>query len=175
MGAAVLVGSMPIASSAADPDTMPPQPGDQLVRATGADKTTPLTPGDLEAGGRPIQAWPLDPATGTVRRGTLYNMLMVTRWDPAEIGEAGAERHAEGVVAFTVICTHSACEVVDWVPDQRLVECPCHFSRYDLRNNGAVVQGPSRRKLPSLALAIKDGKITVARPFDGRVGGDVEA
>ena len=160
---------------AQDLTTMPPQPGDLLVRARGADKTTPLVPADLELRGRPIQVWPADPATGVPRNGTLYNLIMVSRWDPGEIGTAAQERHADGIVAQTVICTHSACEVVDWVDDLKLVECPCHFSRYDPRNNGAVVQGPSHRKLPALALAIKDGKIVVDRPFDGRVGGDVEA
>jgi ubiquinol-cytochrome c reductase iron-sulfur subunit/rieske iron-sulfur protein len=157
-----------------DPATMPPQPGDYFVHATSGD-TTPLTPESIELDARPIRAWPVDPATGTVRDGTLYNLVMLSRWDPGELGPDGQANAAEGVVCQTVICTHASCDIGEWVEDLKIVECGCHFSRFDPKRNGAVVQGPATRKLPALALAMADGKFVVKAPFDGRVGGDVEA
>ena len=151
---------------------MPPQPGDYFVHATGEDKS-PLVPASLELGGRPIQAWPVDPATDMVRDGTLYNLVMLSRWEMAELGAEAQAYSAEGVVCTTVICTHASCEVSDWVEDARVCECPCHFSRFDPRFNGAVTQGPAFRKLPALQLALADGRVVVKAPFDGRVGGDV--
>jgi len=156
-----------------DPATMPPQPGDYLVRASGDDRTTPLTPEDLEVGARPIPAWPAAADSQTVRSGTLFNMLTLSRWDPAALGPAAEGFAADGVVALSIICTHASCEVTDWAEDVQVLECPCHLSRFDPRNNGAVVQGPATRKLPALALAVDNGRIVVAQPFDSRVGGDV--
>jgi ubiquinol-cytochrome c reductase iron-sulfur subunit/rieske iron-sulfur protein len=153
---------------------MPPQPGDFFVHATGEDKT-PLTPDMIELGGRPIRAWPADPATGTPRDGTLYNLVMLSRWEPDQLGPEAQANAAEGVVCQTVICTHASCDITDWVEDAQVVECGCHFSRFDPKFNGAVVQGPATRKLPALALAMADGRVVVKAPFDGRVGGDVEA
>ena len=153
---------------------MPPQPGDLLVRASGDDRTTPLTVADLEVGAAPLQAWPADPVTGAARDRTLFNLLLLSRWDLAQMTADAQANAAEGVIATTIICTHSACEVSDFVSEFSIMECPCHQSRFDLRANGAVVQGPATRKLPALGLAMEDGKLVVARAFDGRVGGDAE-
>jgi rieske iron-sulfur protein len=150
----------------------PPQPGDYLVRASGDDQTTPLTPEDIVPNAHPIQAWPADAASETVRSGSLLNLLVLSRWDPAVLSPEGQAYAAEGVVAQTAICTHAACEVTDWVAESFIMECPCHLSRFDPRQNGAVMQGPATRKLPALALKMEDGRIVVSAPFDGRVGGD---
>ena len=158
---------------AQDAASMPPQPGDLLVRASG-DNLAPLTPADLEIAAAPIQVWPADPATGAPRSGSLFNLLQVSRWDPATLAPEAQAKAAEGVVAQTIICTHAACEVTDWVPEFFVIECPCHQSRFDPRNNGAVVQGPATRRLPALGLGLDNGRIVVVEPFDGRVGGDVE-
>jgi rieske iron-sulfur protein len=162
----------PVRAFAQDAATMPPQPGDYLVRATG-DDIAPLTPADIETGARAIQVWPAAADGEIVRDGTLFNLLIVSRWDPAMLGAEAQGYAAEGVVAQSVICTHSACEVTDWAEDLQVLECPCHLSRFDPRFNGAVVQGPATRRLPALALAMEGERIVVARPFDSRVGGDV--
>lgn len=176
----VIGGLAGIAGSAAlpafgqdDVAAAPPQPGDYFVFASGDDQSTPLTPESIVPNAAPVQVWPVDPATQTVRNGTLFNLVLLTRWDPAVLSPEGQDYAAEGVVAQTAICTHAACEVTDWVPESFHMECPCHLSRFDPRQNGAVIQGPATRKLPALALAMQDGRIVVREPFDGRVGGDV--
>jgi ubiquinol-cytochrome c reductase iron-sulfur subunit/rieske iron-sulfur protein len=173
-GMAAAAALPPVSAFGQDAATAPPQPGDYLVRATGDDQTTPLKPADIVVNAQPIQAWPADTATQTVRNGTLFNLLLVSRWDPANLSPEAQARAGEGVVAQTAICTHAACEVTDWAAEFWLMECPCHLSRFDPRNNGAVVQAPATRKLPALGLAVEGEKIVVSQPFDGRVGGDTE-
>jgi ubiquinol-cytochrome c reductase iron-sulfur subunit/rieske iron-sulfur protein len=154
-----------------DPGSMPPQVGDYLVLTS--DQPTPLTADILALGGRPTRAWAADPATMTPRDGSFLNLIMVSRWSPDELAPEAAEYAAEGVVAVTAVCTHQACDVSDWVEDVKLMECPCHFSRFDPRAIGAVVEGPATRRLPALKLAVEDDRIVIAAAFDSRVGGDV--
>jgi len=154
-----------------DAASAPPQPGDYLVRASGDDQTTPLTPDDIVPNSAPVQAWPADSATQTVRSDNWQNLLVLTRWDPAVLSPEGQQYAAGGVVAQSAICTHEGCEVTSWVAENFLMECPCHLSRFDPRQNGAVMQGPANRKLPALALKLDGDKIVVASGFDGRVGG----
>ena len=172
IAAAAVAGLAPRAwAQGGDPTTMPPQIGDLLVLSAD-DSDTPLTPDALAMDGQPVRAWPVDPATMTRRDGTLYNLLMVSRWQPDQLSDDAKPNAADGVVALTAVCTHSACDVSEWVPDLQLMECPCHFSRFDPKANGAVVQGPAFRKLPAIGLAVADGKVVIATAFDSKVGGD---
>jgi|UPI000689B509 ubiquinol-cytochrome c reductase iron-sulfur subunit/rieske iron-sulfur protein len=173
LAGSVALGIATRGALAQDAKSMPPQVGDLLVRASG-DNTAPLTPADIEVGAAPIQAWPADPATGAARDGSFFNLLLVTRWDPAEMGPAAQALAAEGVLANTLICPHAACEVTDWNTETRIAQCPCHFSAFDLRNGGALVNGPATRKLPSLGLTLAEGKVAIASGWDSRVGGDAE-
>lgn len=156
-----------------DPASMPPQIGDVLVRTRGEDKTTPLTANDIEVAAAPIEAWAMDPASGTVRNGSNFHRLLVSRWAPGDISEEAQAFAAEGVIAHTIICTHAACEVTDWVADEQVLECPCHFSRFSPKDGAEVVSGPARRHLPMLTLEIaEDDSLTVAAQFDSQLGGD---
>jgi rieske iron-sulfur protein len=76
----------------------------------------------------------------------------------------------EGVVAYSAVCTHTGCDVINWHPDSELLECPCHYSTYDPRQGAKIVSGPSPRRLPALPLKIVDGRLVVAKPFTGRAG-----
>jgi ubiquinol-cytochrome c reductase iron-sulfur subunit/rieske iron-sulfur protein len=173
MAAVAAAGLTGGSASAQEAKTMAPQVGDILVRASGKDMT-PLKPDDIVLDARPINAWPADPATGLPRDGTLFNLLLLSRWNPAEMTADAQANAVDGVIANTVICTHAGCEITDWVEDQKILECPCHLSRFNLRQNGAVAQGPAARKLPALGLALSGANIVVAKTFDGRLGGDAE-
>jgi ubiquinol-cytochrome c reductase iron-sulfur subunit/rieske iron-sulfur protein len=153
------------------PASRPPQPGDFLVRAKGNPK--PLTVEDLKVGAGPVECWALEPSSGTVRKGIATNRLLVFRFNPQDLDQETAAGAANGVLAMTNICTHAGCEVTEWVSEQQLLECPCHFSRFDPRRKGAVAQGPATRDLPTLGLSLADGKLTVAKSFVSKVGGDV--
>ena len=139
-----------------DPAAARPKPGDLLVRDGDADRT-PLTPADIVDNAKPIVAWALDPAAGIVRSGSRFNRL--------EIGRLG-----DAVFAFTMICPHDGCDVTDWLADEHLLSCPCHYSKFDPKDGGRVKDGPAPRALPQLPITVTDGKLVVSAPFTSKVG-----
>jgi rieske iron-sulfur protein len=154
------------------PASARPKEGDWLVKA---DDTTgrPLTPDDIadaSLGGSPTTAWAMDPTDNTVRSGTRLNGLIVLRFDTARLSAETLLRSAGGIVAYTSICTHNGCDVSDWIADEQMLSCPCHFSKFDPRDGAKVVDGPASRGLPALPLKLADGKLSVAGPFTARVG-----
>jgi Rieske Fe-S protein len=152
-----------------DPASIRPREGDLLVRVDDA-SLTPLAPDDIPTDARQVQAWAMDAADRTVRSGSRLNRLLLVRIATDGASADTRDRAANGVVAYTAICPHTGCDVVDWLPDERLLYCPCHFSKFDPRDGAKVVDGPAPRPLPALPLAVKDGKLVVARPFTARVG-----
>jgi rieske iron-sulfur protein len=152
-----------------NPATIRPREGDLFVRDEDS-SASPLTPDDIPLGGPQIMAWPMDPATKTLRSGTRFNRVMLVRLDAAQLTDETRSRAADSVVAYTAICTHSGCEVVDWTSDAQQLVCACHNSRFDPRDGGKVVDGPAPRRLPALPLKIVEGKLVVAKPFTARIG-----
>jgi Rieske Fe-S protein len=146
-----------------------PKEGDLLVRL-GDVTRTPLTPDDIPRGAIQTMAWALDPAEKVVRSGSRLNQLLLLRLDPEKLAPETRSRAAEGVVAYTAICTHNGCDIDDWLADQQQLSCSCHSSTFDPKDAGKVVDGPAPRMLPALPLKVVDGKLVVARPFTARVG-----
>ena len=138
---------------------MRPKPGDLLVR-DGDEARTPLTPADIVADAKPTVAWAMDPGGGIVRNASRFNKLVVVRVGTGD----------EAVFANTIICTHDGCEVTEWLGDEHMLSCPCHYSKFDPKDGGRVKDGPAPRALPQLPLAVVDGKLVVEKPFTSRVG-----
>ena len=111
----------------------------------------------------------MDPADRTVRSGSRLNQIVVVRVDPETLSAETRARSADGIVAYSSICTHTGCDVDDWEPAARLLACQCHFSQFDPRDGAKVVDGPAPRPLPALPLKIVDGKLTVAGPFTAAI------
>jgi Rieske Fe-S protein len=153
---------------------MRPQKGDLLVLSEGEQAGAVIKPSDLKPGGPPVQAWPKDPKTSVVRKGSRLNEIVVVRLDPKELDDDTRSRSADGIVAYSVICTHAGCPVSEWVKaeegDKHVFKCPCHNSEYDPRESAQVVFGPAPRRLAALPLEIADGSLTVAAAFVGKVG-----
>jgi Rieske Fe-S protein len=139
-----------------DPAAVRPKPGDLLVRDGDNDKK-PLTAADIAADAKPTLAWAMDPDTKTVRSGSRFNRVVIGRL-------------ADDVFAFTAICTHDGCDVTDWLSDEHVLSCPCHYSKFDPKDGGRVKDGPAPRALPQLPLKVVDGQLVVAAPFTSRVG-----
>jgi rieske iron-sulfur protein len=152
-----------------DPASMQPREGDLLVKAD-TSSLQPLTPIDIPLNAAPTSAWAMDPADQVVRRGSRLNALLLLRFPPARLTARSQSRAADGVVAYTAICTHSGCEVSDWIGDDERLSCPCHDSLFDPKVEGKVIDGPAPRMLPALPLKLVDGKLVVAGPFTSRVG-----
>jgi rieske iron-sulfur protein len=152
-----------------DAAALRPKEGDLLIKEGDAAKT-PLTPDDLAIGVTQTMAWAMDPIDRTVRSGSRLNRVLLIRLDAAKLDPETRSRAAEGVVAYTAICTHTGCEVVEWLADEGLLHCPCHYSKFNPGDGARVVDGPAPRPLPALPLALVDGRLVVARPFISRVG-----
>ncbi|MFL5921437.1 MAG: ubiquinol-cytochrome c reductase iron-sulfur subunit [Gaiellaceae bacterium] len=85
---------------------------------------------------------------------------------------------ADGIVAFSRICTHAGCAIALYRtplfrpndPKPALV-CPCHYSTFDPADGGTVIYGPAGRKLPMLPIAVgSDGILRAKGNFDSPVG-----
>jgi Rieske Fe-S protein len=149
--------------------TVRPEEGDLLVKS-GDPSNTPLTPRDIQVGAAQTMAWAIEPINRIVRSGSRLNQILLLRLDPEKLTAVTRSRAADGVVAYTVICTHTGCDIDDWLADEQLLSCPCHFSTFDPKDGGRLVDGPAPRMLPALPLKIVDGKLVVAKPFTAPVG-----
>ena len=155
--------------ASAQPDSERPRVGDLLV-SSDSDTPKPLTRDDIPAGGPMVPAWPMDPAGNVVRMGSRLNKVLLVRLDPESLVGVTRERAADGVVAYSAICPHAGCEVNLWIPEKKILECVCHYSHFNPREGAVVMDGPAPRGLAALPLKIVNGKLTVAKPFTGRVG-----
>jgi rieske iron-sulfur protein len=151
-----------------------PQKGDLLVLSEGDRQGEVVTPGDVTLGGPPVHAWPQDPKSSVIRKGSRLNEIVLIKLDPGELDEETRSRSADGIVAYSLICTHTGCPVSEWVKaeegDKNVLKCPCHNSEFNPRESAQVVFGPAPRRLAALPLAIAGGSLTVAATFVGKVG-----
>ena len=160
IGAGVGLGLAPcLAAGQDDPTAVRPKPGDFLV-LDGDETRTPLTPADIVANAKPTVAWAMDPKRENRPERLAIQQARRCTNRPGD----------EAVFANTIICTHDGCDVTEWLGDEHVLSCPCHYSKFDPKDSGRVVSGPAPRALPSLPLTIADGRLVVARPFTSRVG-----
>ena len=153
-----------------DPTNLPPQPGDRLAFFAGDRDGEPIAPDDLPVGGPPVQAFPIDPASGVTRDGSVLNQVLLVRLDPEDLKGKTRSNAAEGIVAYSAICTHEACPVTAWDEKRNRLYCNCHGSAFDPADGARVVHGPARRRLPMLPVKVEEGFLVVAGEFTGRVG-----
>jgi len=160
------------AAFAASPEAEPPKQGDQLVFDTKDDrKGKPVRLDAVPTDGPLIQALPADSATGTVRSKSRFNKLVLIRLPPEKLDEETRKHAAEGVVAYSAICTHQNCAVSGWKKERSALACFCHGSYFSAVEGGKVVGGPAKRRLPILPIAIgPDGALVVAGGFTAKPG-----
>jgi len=101
--------------------------------------------------------------------GTKWTALDVTEIpaDKPVKAKAGAQtlvvvRHGTGLDALHDVCAHQGCSLADGKIVGEAIECPCHGSRYRLRD-GIVVHGPSVFDQPHFEVREAEGKIEVRR------------
>lgn len=146
-----------------------PEPGDKLAFMIGPKAGKEVKPADIEVGKPPVLAYPMDPATGKVLI-SKANLLTVVRLKPADLKPTSARNAADGIVAFSSLCTHYGCPITTLHPSQTQIVCNCHGSVFDAANRGAVTTGPATRRLAMLPVTIKDGALVVSGKFDGPLG-----
>ena len=147
-----------------------PQADDALVFAYGDRAGQVIAPADVVLGAKQLLAYPMHPGTRRVRDGTRLNQLIVVRLPPEKLTDETRARAADGIVAYSGVCTHTGCDVTDWYGDVLRFKCPCHESEFDPSDGARVVGGPAPWQLAALPLKLVDGALAVAGPFEGRVG-----
>ena len=152
------------------PTTQRPTTGDQFVFVLGDRKGHEIKVEDLPLGGPQQLAYPMDPATKVVRDGSRLNQVLLIRLDPSSLNAETQARSAEGVVAYSAICTHQGCDVSQWKADSNRLLCVCHGTEYDPADRASVTFGPAPRRLPMLPVKVDDGVVVVASPFQGKPG-----
>lgn len=129
-----------------------------------------IAPGDVPLGGPPVAAFPRDADSGQVRNKSRLNRVVLIRLPPPEIGDSTRIHSAEGILAYSAVCTHTACDISEWVAEARHLLCPCHGSEFDAKDGARVISGPAPRKLAVLPLRVSEGRLMAAGSFIGRVG-----
>jgi ubiquinol-cytochrome c reductase iron-sulfur subunit len=115
------------------------------------------------------------PEHGDVRE--LGSPIVLVRLPPGEI-EVRPGWAADGIMAYSKICTHAGCAVALYrsplhepTSDPPALICPCHYSTFDVRRGAKVTFGPAGRPLPQLPLRVgPDGVLQAAGGFSGTIG-----
>ena len=64
---------------------------------------------------------------------------------------------AQGLKAYSAVCTHFSC-IVKWDQEQQIIFCPCHDGFFEA-TTGEVISGPPPLPLETLPLSVEDGDI----------------
>lgn len=159
-----------VGAATKDPAASPPEPGDQFVFVLGDRKGEVIKVEDLPLGGPQQLAYPMAPVSAVVRDGSRLNQVVLIRFDPAQLSPEARPHSAEGVVAYSAICTHQGCDVSQWKTDTNTLLCVCHGSEYDPKDRAKVTFGPAPRRLAMLPVKVENGIVMVASPFRGKPG-----
>ena len=157
-------------SGARSPKKMRPQPGDRLVYAFGPREGKPIEPDAISLGAAPVDALPMSAEDGIVRDGSRLNRVVVMRLAAETLSEDTAGGAADGIVAYSAVCTHTGCDISDWRGETSRLVCPCHESEFEPADGARVMTGPAPKPLAMLPLEIAEGELRVARGFTRRVG-----
>ncbi len=149
-----------------------PQVGDWLVDADDAE-FKPIKATDIVLGAKQRIVVPFDTAAKKARDESRFNRLLLLKLDPASLNEKTKARSEAGggVLAYSAICTHQACDVNAWRAKEQRLLCFCHLSQFEPADGATVVSGPAPRPLPSLPLQVdSDGRLAVAGEFSAPLG-----
>lgn len=99
------------------------------------------------------------------------NIVLIVRLAPEQLGApTKPEWTAEGCVAYSAICTHLGCTVLEGLR-AGAIYCPCHAGVFDPSRGAIVVSGPPPRPLPQLPIRFNtQGELEAAGEFTEPVG-----
>lgn len=179
-GAALAVGFGSLAPEAAmasddeddEDEDMEAQVGDRFQLIKGKFKNELLRADMLELNDKPVECFPLDPVSETLRRKNRLNRSLVLRLDPAEMDDDVRAMSADGLLLYSAICTHKGCTIKSWKEEERRLRCHCHLSEFAALTGGDVMSGPAKHQLPMIPLAVDDeGFVIATAGFTSQPGG----
>jgi ubiquinol-cytochrome c reductase iron-sulfur subunit len=98
--------------------------------------------------------------------------VLLMRLDPSDILSAKERDWGhDGIVAYSMICTHVGCPVGLYEHQTHHLLCPCHQSTFDVTQDAKVIFGPANRPLPQLKITVDaDDYLVADAPFLEPVG-----
>lgn len=144
-------------------------PADLLVDAGAESDFKPLRPADLQMN-KPLLAFPMDAQTGTPRKESRLNKLVLVRLPEEKMTPETRARSVSGIVAYSSICTHQGCDVKTWMSKENVLACYCHASKFDLFDGAKVVSGPASSPLRAVPLALSGEFLSIAASLPPKAG-----
>ena len=160
VAAPLTLAALPVAAAAV---------GDGLVEEDAEGAPAPLRVGDLKPG-KPMVAFPFDAKRNAARDETRLNKIVLIRLTEAEMTAETRARAAGGVLAYSAICTHQACDVKTWLAKEKVLVCFCHSSKFTPLDGAKVTAGPATRALPAIPLSLVGDRLVIAGPFTASPG-----
>lgn len=168
--ASAIPGVLTLRGKARESATRAVEAGDRLVFALGQNAGQPVTRGSFSQN-EAVLAYPENKSDNH------ENLVLVCKLNPTALAEpTDLTGTAEGVVAYSAICTHLGCTVrfteepMDAAPFPH-IHCPCHAALFDPQKGGIVMGGPAPRPLPQLPVRLNEnGEVVVSGPFSSPVG-----
>ena len=152
------------------PGSAQAQPAAQLmVDASAEADFKPLRPDDIQMM-KPLLAFPFDAETGTPKKESRLNKMVVIRLPEEKMTPETRARSVAGVVAYSSICTHQGCDVKTWMSKESVLACYCHASKFDLFDGAKVVAGPASSALRAIPLVLNGEFLSIAAPLPPKAG-----
>ena len=142
---------------------------DLLVDANAESDFKPLRVADLQMT-KPILVFPFDAQSGTPKKESRLNKLVVVRLPEEKMTPETRARSVSGVVAYSSICTHQGCDVKTWMSKESVLACYCHASKFDLFDGAKVVSGPASGPLRAVPLALSGEFLSIAASLPPKAG-----
>jgi ubiquinol-cytochrome c reductase iron-sulfur subunit len=97
--------------------------------------------------------------------GSADGQVVLVRIPPRDVDlpPGRSDWSANGLLAYSKVCTHAGCPVGLFEAQQATLLCPCHQSAFDVRTGANPVFGPAARALPQLPIGIDDDGFVVAQ------------
>lgn len=143
--------------------------GDRLVEEDAEGTPVPLKVADLRVG-KPMLVYPFDSKKAVVRNDSRLNKIVLLKLPESDLDPKTKARAAGGVIAYSAICTHQACDVKTWLSKEKALVCFCHSSKFLLLEDGVVTSGPALRSLPSIPLTLDGDQLVIAGAFSAPPG-----
>ena len=164
LAVAGVAGLLPLQGAQAEEPTLP-KVSDLLARDGSEGKPIALKASDLEPG-KPVLAFPFELDANKMRDGSRLNKVVLLRFDEVSLDDDETKaRTAGGVLAFSAVCTHQACDVKTWLAAEKALVCFCHSSKFLPLEGARVIAGPAPRALPFLPLKLDGEVLVVAGTF----------
>ena len=101
-------------AQADDPRKARPQEGDRFVFAFGPRQGETVQAADVPLASEQLICYAMDPVSGAVRDGSRLNQVLLLRFEPESLAPETSEASADGVVAYSGVCTHTGCDIEDY-------------------------------------------------------------